>query len=80
MNTVPTYTDEEYSVLLEVLNANKIHSVFSLETATHWLKDICVLPQVRTLLNKPLERMPLFINDTLYPCKVIALWRLKIAR
>jgi hypothetical protein len=80
MTTVPKYTDEEYSVLLEVLNANKLYSVFNLETAIHWLKDICILPQVVTLLNKPLERMPLFINDTLYPCKVIAIWRLKIGR
>jgi hypothetical protein len=81
---IDRYTNEEFSVLEEVLAAYTVtdpplHLTWS---ARDWLESFNNMHQEYLIkhLDDPLEDMPLLINHDFFFLRVIALWRLKIAR
>jgi hypothetical protein len=79
-------TAEEFSVLTDMLNVIMPHleyTGYSFRSAKDWLHDFEELtPKVglENILKKSLTDMPLYINDSAISLRIVALWRLKIAR
>jgi len=77
------YTDEEKKDLYNMLTTSQVvNSVFHLRYYYYSghihrrdLSDIAY-----DLLCKPLDRMPLYVNDEDYEARIVAVWRLKWAK
>lgn len=78
------YTDEEFSKLEEVLAlTDRVGLYLKLRwSASTWLASFDNQHQdhLTKYLDDPLEDMPLLINHQHFFLRVIAMWRLKIAR
>jgi len=79
------YTEEEFEALAEVLAVRNGRSNISetARSAKAWLQswDNGIYDDlIKEHLHGPLEDVPLRINDELFLTRVLALWRLKIAR
>ena len=79
---IDRYTDEEFSVLEEILDAYNDRTLYLKWSAKTWLESFDTFHQdyLTKYLYDPLENMPLLINHEHFFLRMIALWRLKIAR
>ena len=81
---MPEYTREELKSLLDQISEiagpteNELKRCLYLSGSSHYT-FINMIPQhMKTFIEKPLEEIPLFINDQFFYKKQIAIWRLRI--
>jgi hypothetical protein len=81
---IDMFTADQYEILSQTLSSELIQGAFSRKDAIRWLWSSWHNPMSKRsrlkFIQSPLSDMPLYINDPQPTFRIIALWRLKIAR